>query len=81
MAYGGTNSHLLKVLFGLRNAGHVVEGDAGVRLHLELGLGLAHLHGIVAAAESAGAAAAATAAGQQEQAAHKQQRKRQVACG
>ena len=73
-------SHLLKVLFGLLDAGHVVEGDAGVRLHLELGLGLAHLHGVVAAAKSAWTASTATAAGQQEQTAHQQQWERQVAC-
>ena len=72
--------HLLEILLGLLHAGNVVKGDAGVGLHLELGLGLAHLHGVVATAKAARAAGAAAAPRQQEQAAHEQQRECQVSC-
>mmetsp|Transcript_16699 Transcript_16699/g.40957 ORF Transcript_16699/g.40957 Transcript_16699/m.40957 type:complete len:488 (+) Transcript_16699:902-2365(+) len=77
--------NLHEVLLGLIHARHVVEGDAGVGLHLELRLGLAERHGVVAAAAAHGATAAAAAAlgavaaGQQEQAADEQQREREVA--
>ena len=73
------NTHLHEVVLGLLHAGDVVEGNAGVGLHLELGLGLTELQRVVAA-DAARAAGAAAPPRQQEQAADQQQRERQVAC-
>ncbi len=73
----GEAADLHEVLLGLIHSGNIVEGDAGVGLHLELGLGLAEGERVVAAGASR---AALGAPRQQEQAAHQQQRERQVAC-
>ena len=75
--------NLHEVVLGLVDARDVVEGDAGVGLHLELRLGLAKRHGVVAAgaAHAAGhvAAAALVAAGQEEETTNEEEGEGEVA--
>lgn len=72
-----SDANLDEVSLGLFHTSHISKGDASVGLHLEFGLALAKIHGVVA---SWAAHAAPLPAGQQEQTPHKQQRECKVAC-
>ena len=73
--------NLHEIVLSFLHTGNVIESDASVRFHLELGLGLAERHGVVRAAHAArhAAAAALLAASEQEQTPDEQERERQVA--
>ena len=53
--------NLHEIVLSFLHTGNVIESDASVRFHLELGLGLAERHGVVRAAHAARHAAAAAA--------------------
>mmetsp|Transcript_18452 Transcript_18452/g.46683 ORF Transcript_18452/g.46683 Transcript_18452/m.46683 type:complete len:537 (-) Transcript_18452:109-1719(-) len=69
--------NLHEVLLGLLHTGDIVEGHAGVGLHLELGARLAEGHRVAGATGTTHTALGTT--GQQEQTADQQQREREVA--